>query len=80
MYFKMLNNPSLLRDILSVLYRYTNAFIIRFETSQCSLLLLNFSEKAGTRHATQQFMKVRRQKKQKMKKKKKRDFYKYKPH
>ena len=30
-YFKMLNNPSLLKDILSLLYKYANIFAIGFE-------------------------------------------------
>ena len=30
-YFKMLNNPSLLNDILSLLYKYANIFAIGFE-------------------------------------------------
>ena len=31
MYFKMLNNHSLLKDILSLLYKYANIFAIGFE-------------------------------------------------
>ena len=30
-YFNMLNNPSLLKDILSLLYKYANIFAIGFE-------------------------------------------------
>ena len=30
-YFKMLNNPSFLKDILPLLYKYANIFVIRFE-------------------------------------------------
>ena len=30
-YLKMLNNPSLLKDILSLLYKYANIFAIGFE-------------------------------------------------
>ena len=30
-YFIMLNNPSLLKDILSLLYKYANIFAIGFE-------------------------------------------------
>ena len=30
-YFKMLNNPSLLKDILSLLCKYANIFAIGFE-------------------------------------------------
>ena len=30
-YFKMLDNPSLLTDILSLLYKYANTFAIGFE-------------------------------------------------
>ena len=30
-YFKMLNNPSLFKDILSLLYKHANIFVIGFE-------------------------------------------------
>ena len=30
MYFKKFNNPSVLKDILSLLYKYGNIFVIRF--------------------------------------------------
>ena len=33
-YFKMLNNPSLLKGILPLLYKYANNFVIGFEKIQ----------------------------------------------
>ena len=39
-YFKMLNNPSLLKGTLSLLYKYAHTFVIRFEKSiQISLII-----------------------------------------
>ena len=39
-YFKMQNNPSRLKDILSLLYKYSNIFAIGFEKRiQLSLII-----------------------------------------